>query len=102
MLRETPTQLFGNNRFEGFAIDLIDELGKMEGFNYTFLIREDMKNGAKDPVTGQWSGMIGAVMDGTADLAITDLTITADREEAVDFTSPFMDLGNTIVYRDIV
>ncbi|XP_063906335.1 glutamate receptor ionotropic, kainate 2-like isoform X2 [Zophobas morio] len=97
MLRETPTQLFGNNRFEGFAIDLIDELGKMEGFNYTFLIREDMKNGAKDPVTGQWSGMIGDVMDGTADLAITDLTITADREEAVDFTSPFMDLGIQIL-----
>lgn len=28
-----------------------------------------------------------------ADLAITDLTITSDRESAVDFTSPFMNLG---------
>jgi ionotropic kainate glutamate receptor 2 len=28
-----------------------------------------------------------------ADLAITDLTITSDREAAVDFTTPFMSLG---------
>lgn len=28
-----------------------------------------------------------------ADLAITDLTITSGREQAVDFTSPFMNLG---------
>jgi len=28
-----------------------------------------------------------------ADLAITDLTITSEREEAVDFTHPFMSLG---------
>lgn len=28
-----------------------------------------------------------------ADLAITDLTITAEREGAVDFTMPFMNLG---------
>lgn len=28
-----------------------------------------------------------------ADLAITDLTITSEREEAVDFTIPFMNLG---------
>lgn len=28
-----------------------------------------------------------------ADLAITDLTITSEREGAVDFTHPFMSLG---------
>ena len=28
-----------------------------------------------------------------ADLGITDLTMTSDRESAVDFTIPFMNLG---------
>lgn len=28
-----------------------------------------------------------------ADLAITDLTITAERESGADFTMPFMNLG---------
>lgn len=35
----------------------------------------------------------------TADFAITDLTITAARQKAVDFTSPFMNLGITILYK---
>ena len=32
-----------------------------------------------------------------ADLAIADLTITYEREQAVDFTMPFMNLGKNIV-----
>ncbi|XP_044262845.1 glutamate receptor ionotropic, kainate 2-like [Tribolium madens] len=97
MLKETSIQLFGNDRFEGFAIDLIHELSLMEGFNYTFILREDKQNGDKNQSTGEWSGMIGDVIDGVADLAIADLTITAGREEAVDFTSPFMNLGISIL-----
>lgn len=34
-----------------------------------------------------------------ADFAITDLTITSSRQKAVDFTSPFMNLGITILYK---
>lgn len=34
-----------------------------------------------------------------ADLAITDLTITAERESAVDFTMPFMNLGEWYFYK---
>lgn len=30
--------------------------------------------------------------------AITDLTITAEREKAVDFTTPFMNLGISILF----
>ena len=32
-------------------------------------------------------------------MAITDLTITSDRESAVYFTMPFMNLGISILYR---
>jgi ABC-type amino acid transport substrate-binding protein len=34
-----------------------------------------------------------------ADLAINDLNITSERESAVDFTMPFMNLGISILYR---
>lgn len=34
-----------------------------------------------------------------ADLAITDFTITSDREEAVDFTVPFMNLGMYALFK---
>ena len=34
-----------------------------------------------------------------ADLAIADLTTTYERESAVDFTMPFMNLGISILYK---
>lgn len=59
------------------------------------------------------SGMLKEIMEGVskykylkkiyyisfyqrADLAVTDLTITSEREEAIDFTIPFMNLGKSI------
>uniref|UniRef100_A0AAR5Q5X3 Uncharacterized protein n=2 Tax=Dendroctonus ponderosae TaxID=77166 RepID=A0AAR5Q5X3_DENPD len=97
MLKETPENLEGNQMYEGFAIDLIHELSLLEGFNYTFIVQLDGSNGNK--VDNHWTGMIGAVIDGKADMAITDLTITAERSEDVDFTSPFMNLGISILFQ---
>ena len=34
-----------------------------------------------------------------ADMAIADLSITYEREKAVDFSNPFMTLGISILYR---
>lgn len=64
MLKESETQLYGNEQYEGFGIDLIEEMAVLTGFNYTFILQEDKKNGVKDPVTGKWSGMIGKLIDG--------------------------------------
>lgn len=64
MLKETHETLTGNDRFEGFGIDLIQKLSEMEGFNYTFILREDKQNGAKDPnPPHRWSGMIGDLLE---------------------------------------
>ncbi|XP_018324825.1 glutamate receptor ionotropic, kainate 2-like [Agrilus planipennis] len=98
MMKKSEPKLTGNDQYEGFGIDLIKELALMEGFSYEFKIREDKANGQKQP-NGEWTGMIGEVLSKSADLAIVDLTITAERVEAVDFTSPFMTLGVSILYR---
>lgn len=66
MLKQSHLKLTGNDRFEGFVIDLIEELADMEGFNYTFEIREDKQNGAFDNATGKWTGMIGDIMEGVS------------------------------------
>lgn len=62
MWKESQAKLYGNDRFEGFGIDLIHELSLLIGFNYTFILRHDKKNGEKLP-NGSWSGMIGDVND---------------------------------------
>uniref|UniRef100_A0A0K8T954 Glutamate receptor, ionotropic kainate 2 n=1 Tax=Lygus hesperus TaxID=30085 RepID=A0A0K8T954_LYGHE len=102
MLKEDSRQLMGNDRFEGFGIDLIHELSLMSGFNYTFRVQEDKSSGSPKTLengTRVWSGMIGEVLAGRADLAIADMTITRERERDVDFTMPFMNLGISILYR---
>ncbi|XP_075975529.1 glutamate receptor ionotropic, kainate 2-like [Anticarsia gemmatalis] len=99
MLRESSKKLEGNERYEGFGIELIEELAKMNEFNYTFEIQADGVYGSYNKKTGKWNGMMEKIMDGRADFAITDLTITAARQKAVDFTSPFMNLGITILYK---
>lgn len=86
MLRETHLALTGNDRFEGFGIELIQKLSEKLGFNYTFRLQEDGAYGSLNKETGEWNGMIRELMDDRADLAITDLTITSDREGAADFT----------------
>lgn len=89
--------LAGNDQFEGYGIELIQKLATKIGFNYTFELQEDKRYGNRQS-DGSWDGMIGELMADRADLAITDLTITSEREEAVDFTMPFMDLGIQLLY----
>nr|XP_023024797.1 glutamate receptor ionotropic, kainate 2-like [Leptinotarsa decemlineata]XP_023024798.1 glutamate receptor ionotropic, kainate 2-like [Leptinotarsa decemlineata] len=96
---ESLDPLYGNDQYEGFAVDLIKLLSDMRGFNYTFILREDKANGKFDNATGKWTGIIGDLIEETADLAICDLTITMEREAVVDFTVPFMMLGISILYQ---
>ncbi|KAK7863959.1 hypothetical protein R5R35_000076 [Gryllus longicercus] len=99
MRKEKTIQLRGNDRYEGYGVDIINDLSMMLGFNYTLEIQHDNKYGSRDPKTGEWDGMLRRIMDDEADLAITDLTITAERESAVDFTMPFMSTGISILYK---
>jgi glutamate receptor, ionotropic, invertebrate len=101
MLKESTETLVKNDRFEGFAIELIEKLAERLEFNFEFEVQEDGKVGETlDPgnPNAEWSGMIGKLMKGTAHLAISDLTITAEREAVIDFTMPFMTLGISILY----
>ncbi|XP_046751513.1 glutamate receptor ionotropic, kainate 2-like [Diprion similis] len=98
MLKKSPKKEVGNDMYEGFGIDIIDQLSKLLGFKYIFEVQTDNVYGSKNTITGEWNGMIKKIMEDKADLAITDLTITADRQEAVDFTMPFMNLGISILF----
>jgi len=93
MRKEASEQLSGNDQFEGYAIDLIEEISKILGFNYTFKLVPDGRYGSLNRETKEWDGMVRELLEQRADLAIADLTITYDREQAVDFTMPFMNLG---------
>ncbi|XP_064105620.1 LOW QUALITY PROTEIN: glutamate receptor ionotropic, kainate 2-like [Macrobrachium nipponense] len=99
MLRETSEPMTGNDRYEGFCIDLMHEVSELLGFNYTFKMADDGRHGKFVKKLERWDGMIGELLDQKVDLAIGDLTITYEREQVVDFTMPWMNLGISILYR---
>ncbi|XP_012273725.1 glutamate receptor ionotropic, kainate 2 isoform X1 [Orussus abietinus] len=99
MRKASSEKLTGNAQFEGYSVDLIHEISRILGFNYTFRLVPDDRYGSFNKETKEWDGMIKELLDQKADLAIADLTITYDREQAVDFTMPFMNLGISILYR---
>ncbi|XP_058809851.1 glutamate receptor ionotropic, kainate 2-like [Phymastichus coffea] len=99
MWKESSKKLSGNSQFEGYSVDLIQEIARILKFNYTIRLVPDGRYGSYNRELKEWDGMIKELLDQKADLAIADLTITYDREQAVDFTMPFMNLGISILYR---
>lgn len=67
MLKDTSTGLTGNDRYEGFGIDIIEELANMYGFKYDFVLQEDGTYGVPKENSNEWTGMIGEVMAGVSD-----------------------------------
>uniref|UniRef100_A0AAR2JAC0 Glutamate receptor n=1 Tax=Pygocentrus nattereri TaxID=42514 RepID=A0AAR2JAC0_PYGNA len=99
MFKKSDKPLCGNDRFEGYCVDLLRELAAILGFRYEIQLVEDGKYGALEESTGQWNGMVRELMDHKADLAVAPLTITYVREKVIDFSKPFMTLGISILYR---
>jgi ABC-type amino acid transport substrate-binding protein len=69
------------NSRRGFSIDLMDALARQTGHTVTYL-----------PM-GSFAEMLGAVQDGRVDGAIANISITAAREEVLDFSLPIYQSG---------
>merc|ERR1712106_517825 len=86
-----------DEKYEGFNMDLVKELENVLG--NTIDIKVVDSYGKYDENTGRWTGMVGELIEGTADMAIADLTITEARDKVIDFSVPFMKGGITILYK---
>ncbi|XP_038055631.1 glutamate receptor 4-like [Patiria miniata] len=98
LMRKEPRHLYsGNDRFQGYAIDLLEEIVQKFPFKYKIQLVRDNTYGI--PVNGTWNGMVGELVRGEADIAVAPLTIISDRERVIDFTKPFMSLGISIMIK---
>lgn len=57
MLIDSSKERLGNSRFEGYIVDLVEELSKILGFKYIFKLVGDNKHGTNEG--GVWNGLIG-------------------------------------------
>ncbi|KAL5012647.1 hypothetical protein ScPMuIL_011198 [Solemya velum] len=87
-----------HNRFEGYCVDLMNEVAQIVGLKYRIKLVEDGIYGV-DIGNNTWNGIIGELINGKAHIAVAPLTITSEREHVVDFSKPFMDLGISIMIK---
>ena len=76
-----PFDIQKGTRWSGYSIELWRQVAEVLKLNYDFVPVETVGD------------QLGAVVDGRADLAIGAISITAEREAAVDFTQPIFDSG---------
>ncbi|XP_033113325.1 glutamate receptor ionotropic, kainate 2-like [Anneissia japonica] len=98
MEKESSSTLEGNDRYEGYCIDLLKEIATSIKFDYKIKLVGDGDYGKELP-NGSWNGMVGELVRKQADLAVAPLTINYDRETVIDFSKPYMHLGISILYR---
>ncbi|KAI8506403.1 Glutamate receptor ionotropic, NMDA 2B [Branchiostoma belcheri] len=75
----------------GFCMDLLEQLKDDAWFTVEIYVVADGRHGTVQ--SGNWNGIIGDLINGTADMAVGSLTITEERLEAVDFSVPFIETG---------
>ncbi|XP_022787790.1 glutamate receptor 4-like isoform X1 [Stylophora pistillata] len=84
--------------YEGYCIDLLDELAKRLKFTYEMYSSPDGMYGA-ELENGTWNGMVGELVGKRADIAVASLTVTESREKVVDFSVPFMYYSREILIK---
>ncbi|XP_011885269.1 PREDICTED: glutamate receptor ionotropic, kainate 1 isoform X5 [Cercocebus atys] len=62
MYRKSDKPLYGNDRFEGYCLDLLKELSNILGFIYDVKLVPDGKYGAQND-KGEWNGMVKELID---------------------------------------
>lgn len=66
MLKKNANQFEGNERYEGYCVELAAEIAKHVGYHYRLEIVRDGKYGARDPDTKTWNGMVGELVYGVS------------------------------------
>lgn len=80
-----PFAMSVDDKLSGFSIELWEVLAERLGWQYSITIAD------------AFSDMLEAVGDGSADIAIGNISITADRENGFDFSHPVFDAGLQIL-----
>lgn len=62
MYKKSDKELVGNDRFEGYCLDLLKELSNILGFTYEVRLVADGKYGAQND-KGEWNGMVRELID---------------------------------------
>ncbi|XP_066940326.1 glutamate receptor ionotropic, kainate glr-3-like [Macrobrachium rosenbergii] len=101
---ETPPFVFikrrrpdGTVSLQGPTADLFYLLQKVTNFSSSCRMVRDNAWGSF--LNGRWNGVIGEIIEGTADIAVTTIDITPKRSEVVDFLMEVTTTSHPVVFK---
>ncbi|CAF1176648.1 unnamed protein product [Adineta ricciae] len=81
----------------GFYIDIFNVLKERLKFEFELYQVLDRTWGARNPITNKWNGLVAEILENRADLTLTSLKVTTERNAAVDFSIPLMETGIALI-----
>ncbi|XP_045175501.2 glutamate receptor ionotropic, kainate 2-like [Mercenaria mercenaria] len=102
MYRDLPKGIVvtGNDRFEGFTIDLLDRISRDLKFNYKIILSPNNEYGGprgRDPSEAEWGGIVGEILAKNATLGMGAISITSQRQSVIDFSLGVVGTGVNIL-----
>ena len=82
-----PNVSFSVHCCEGVVVDILNHLASELEFDFLLYFHNDSNFGHLK--NGSWTGMIGDVVNGAADIMAGAISVTSDRMKGVAFTEPF-------------
>ena len=82
-----PFEYVEDGEIVGFDIDLIKAIGEVKGFEVTF---KDIS----------FDSLIPALKAGNLDIVVSGMTITEEREKAVDFSIPYYSANQAVIVKE--
>ena len=81
--------------------EMTNKRGKIIGFDPDIaeLMAKELSAANLDLVSTAWDGIIPALITNKCDIIMSGMTITNERKEKVDFSDPYMLIGQTILLR---
>lgn len=72
----------------GLALEILKHLREKMNFEIELIHSRDGNWGAVES-DGTWNGMVGMLMDGSADICTTALSVTLERSQVIDYAIAF-------------
>ena len=81
--------------------EMTDKRGQIIGFDpdLAALMQKDLGAPKLDLVSTAWDGIIPALITNKCDIIMSGMTITDERKQTVDFSDPYMLIGQTVLLR---
>ena len=91
----------GAFHYTGLCMDVINSFAKRNNLTFTIIEPNSKRNWGTESSDGNWTGMIGQVRSGEADIGASVFSMTEERSKVVNYTPMFYDDSFVLVLKKV-